>query len=155
MRKVTTKSSEETKKIAADLMRRIMINKKNGAVVIALQGDLGSGKTTFVQGLARAFGIKENILSPTFVLMKIYEVQLRKPRIFSHTFKHLIHIDCYRLDSPKDLLHLGFRDILKDKDAIVLIEWADMIKNILPEQTIWINFSHTEIPKSRLIKFKF
>lgn len=151
MQKITAKSPKETKKIAADMARRIFTAKRDEAVVIALEGDLGSGKTTFVQGFAELLGVKENVLSPTFVLMKIYNVQSRRllrsaaggaRNDEAQPFHHLVHIDCYRLDSPKDLLHLGFRELLKDKDAVILIEWADRIKKLLPRGSLRIRFKH-------------
>ena len=144
MPEVLTKSSVETKKVAAFLARSL----KKG-VVIAMEGNLGSGKTTFVQGFAKALGIRENVLSPTFVLMKIYPLSKKKK------LKHLIHIDCYRLGSPSDLRHLGFRNLLKDKDAIILIEWADRIKKLIPlKNVIWIKFSHGKSPMTRIIRLR-
>ena len=133
--------------------------KKTGRrpVIIALEGNLGSGKTTFAQAFARAFGIKEKVLSPTFVLMKIYapnskfQIPNSKSKTNSFRFRHLIHIDCYRLNSPRELSHLGLRNLLKDKDAIILIEWADRIKKTLPKKAIWIKFRHGKKPNERVI----
>lgn len=140
-RKTISKSAKETQKIskimAGEFVKHRVFNK---ALVVALEGELGSGKTTFSQGLAKALGIKEKVLSPTFVLVKIYKVTSRQAQRIK--LKHLIHIDCYRLDSPTDLLHLGFKDFLKDRDAILVIEWASKIKSILPKNTIWIRFKH-------------
>lgn len=168
MRVVITKGALETKKFAAHLAHSVRPPK-----VIALEGDLGAGKTTFAQGFAQALGIKEKIQSPTFVLMKIYNLHRASLRGASATkqsprlprparsgarndgtrgFGHLIHIDCYRLNSPKDLLHLGFKNLLKDKDAIILIEWADRIKKLLPRNAIRIKFRHGEKSTSRVIE---
>ena len=138
MREITTTGAKQTQKIAsllAEELTRASRPVRDGACVISLMGDLGAGKTTFAQGVARALGVKERVLSPTFVLMKIYALKKKK-------FRHLIHIDCYRLASPRDLAHLGFKEILKDKDAVILIEWADRIKKILPPHTLWLKFSH-------------
>lgn len=148
---VRTRSSKETKIFAARLAGEVTsINRRAGALVIALEGDLGAGKTTFVQGFANALGVKESVLSPTFVLEKIYQI----PDI-RYQFRHLIHIDCYRLDSPKDLLRLGFREMLKDKDAIILIEWADRIKKIIPaKNTFWIKFRHEKSSTVRIISMR-
>lgn len=148
MFKLVTRGPKKTQKFAARLAREFtrpgLI--KRGARVIALEGNLGSGKTTFVQGFTRALGIEENVLSPTFVLMKIYKIgKLQR-------FKHLIHIDCYRIDSPKDLLRLGFKDLLKDKDAIILIEWADRIRQLLPRSAVWVGFKHGRKPNERVLK---
>lgn len=136
---IRTQSPQETKKIASLLARQATT-----PLIIALRGALGSGKTTFVQGFARALGVKEKVQSPTFVLMKVYRLNQK--------IKHLVHIDCYRLGSPKDLLHLGFKDLLKDKDAIILIEWAERVKNFLPRSTLWMSFAHGRKPNERLLR---
>jgi len=148
---VMSRSIGETQKIASLLAKEVSRTPVKEARVIALKGELGSGKTTFVRGFARALGIKEKVLSPTFVLMKAY------PMIGSRTsyhFRHLVHIDCYRLESPKDLLHLGFRELLKDKDAIILIEWADRVRSLIPRSALWVNFRHGKKTNTRLLKFK-
>ncbi len=73
--------------------------------------------------------------------MKIYDLK-REARSKKQGFKYLVHIDCYRIKSPNDLLHLGMKDILKDRDAIVLIEWADRIKKLLSRDAVWLQFKH-------------
>lgn len=146
-----SRGSKETKMFAARLAYKIISTPRSpGAAVIALEGNLGAGKTTFVQGFAKALGVKENVLSPTFVLIKVYNL-----RLTTHNLKHLVHIDCYRIDSFKDLLHLGFREMLKDKDAVILIEWADRIKKIIPtKNTLWIKFRHGKSPSVRTISVR-
>ena len=141
--KTVTKSAAETRKIARLLAKEIKPHAR-GAVAIALEGDLGAGKTTFTQGFARALGVKESVLSPTFVLMKIYSLEKSQ-------FRHFVHIDCYRIKNPKDLIHLGVKDILKDKDAIVLIEWANLVKKIIPRDAIWLKFMHGNVRDERYI----
>lgn len=152
MSEVTTGSPAETKKVAA-----LVANSVCPPVVIALEGELGAGKTTFVQGFARGLGVKEKIQSPTFVLLKIYKINpalARKSGVKKGVARHLVHIDCYRIDSPQDLLHLGFKNLLKDKDAIILIEWAERIKKLLPRDAIRIKFRHGKKPHERVIDFK-
>ena len=141
-----TKSAKETQKIARLFAQDIKKGYLKRPLVLALEGNLGSGKTTFTQGLARTLGVKEKVVSPTFVLLKIYQLPS------SVNFKHLIHIDCYRLDSPKDLLRLGFKNMLKDKDAILLIEWADRVRKILPSDATWIKFKHDH-SRGRILTF--
>lgn len=143
---IQTKSAGETQKVAEMLAEEVGATELDRAVVVALQGDLGAGKTTFTQGFARALGIRENVLSPTFVILKTYQLPKRP-------HKYLVHIDCYRIDSPEDLVHLGFRQLLRDKDAIILIEWADRIREILPNDTVWLKFEHGEKPEERIIAF--
>lgn len=151
MREVMTASAKQTQKIARMLAGELTrAPSRGGARVIALQGDLGAGKTTFTQGFARALGIRENVLSPTFVLMKIYNLR-QATSGKRQRFRHLVHIDCYRIASPKDLLHLGLREILKDRDAIILIEWADRIKKIIPPDAIWLKFAYGAHASQRTI----
>ena len=149
--KITTKSARETQKIARGMAREIIrAPRGRRARVLALSGELGAGKTTFTQGFAAALGVKEKIQSPTFVLMKIYQLKERT-RNKRHGFKHLIHIDCYRIQSPKDLIHLGLKNLLRDRDAVILIEWADRIKKILSRGTVRITFAHGSKQNQRRI----
>ena len=107
---------------------------KRGAV-LGLIGELGAGKTQFVKGLAKGLGIKNNISSPTFVLLKTYNFQLT-----THSSR-LIHIDCYRLSIPEELADIGWQELIKDKNNIIIVEWADKIRKIMPKDTRWIKFS--------------
>ena len=100
------------------------------AVVIALIGELGAGKTTFVQHFARACGITEPVLSPTFVILKKYG--------------NLIHIDAYRLENSHELEKLGIHDLMADPNNVILIEWADRVSDILPTDTIKLHFHHVD-----------
>lgn len=96
------------------------------ATVVALSGDLGAGKTTFVQSLARDLGVKEVIVSPTFTIFKFYET--------SHSvFKTLIHMDAYRIEHLTELKPLRFSELIQNKDALFCIEWAEKILPALPE----------------------
>lgn len=149
MIEIVTRSGAETKKVAAMLAREVS-PRPRGAAVIALSGELGAGKTTFTQGFARALGVRENVLSPTFVLMKIYTLK-HKSGIRKQGFKHFVHIDCYRITNPKDILHLGWKDLCKDKDAIILIEWPERIKKFLPKNAISIKFYHRKHAHERSI----
>ncbi|OGZ63125.1 MAG: tRNA (adenosine(37)-N6)-threonylcarbamoyltransferase complex ATPase subunit type 1 TsaE, partial [Candidatus Spechtbacteria bacterium RIFCSPLOWO2_02_FULL_38_8] len=96
-----------------------------------LVGELGAGKTQFAQGAAEYLGIKRNVTSPTFVLMKKY-------KLTGGNFNAMYHIDCYRLHSSRELLDLGWKEIAKEPNNIIFIEWAEKVKNILPEYTIWV-----------------
>jgi tRNA threonylcarbamoyladenosine biosynthesis protein TsaE len=138
-----TTSSKQTKKLAGLLAKEILrarLKQKN-ALVLALSGDLGAGKTTFVQGFLRGLGIKKKITSPTFVIVKSYKVKSYK----------VYHIDCYRIKKPKELSALDFRDILHSPFNIVLIEWPERIKKILPKDAIWLEFKHGEKENIRKI----
>ena len=109
--------------------------KSYGALTIGLEGDLGSGKTTFVQDAGKSMGLVENLTSPTFIIEKIYDL----PK--NSLFKKFVHVDAYRLDSAEELQRLGFHEILKDKSNIVFIEWPEKIKSILPHDTKSIVFT--------------
>jgi len=145
MLEAVVKSKKEMQKIAGMLAKELKPMFSNQAIILALEGNLGSGKTTFTQGFAHALGVREKVSSPTFVLLKIYNFS-RAAR-----FRHLIHIDCYRLDSPKDLLHLGFKNFLADKDAIILIEWADRIRKLMPKDSLWLRFQHGSKINERIL----
>ena len=128
--KVITKNLEETQGEARKFVESLNAMAKNGqlgegATVVGLSGDLGSGKTSFVQGIAKAFNIKDKILSPTFVIQKRYPL-----KDHSH-FKNLIHIDAYRLDKPEQIVPIGWHDLSKDKQNIIFIEWPEKIAPFL------------------------
>jgi len=141
---IITKSSKETKKagmaLGQILGREPLSNK---ALVVALEGDLGSGKTTFIQGLAQGLKVKENILSPTFVIQKDFLLKLKN-------FKNLYHIDAYRLKNPEELLELGFKDLIGNPENLIVIEWADKIKKILPKEILKIEFENLGEDKRKI-----
>ncbi len=117
-------SEEDTKKFAANLAKKITSG------VIALSGELGAGKTTFVQGFAKGLGIKEKIISPTFVLIRQHKI----PK----TSKILYHIDLYRLEDNLHFQNLGLEEIISNPKNLILIEWAEKIAKNLPKNTLQI-----------------
>lgn len=148
--KIISKNAAQTKKIAADLAKKILKSppRQKHARVIALVGDLGAGKTTFVQGFAKGLGIKHRIVSPTFLIVRNYELRIMN-------YDSFYHIDTYRIQNVKELNTLDFKKILADPKNIVLIEWADKIKKILPKDTIWIQFSHSKKENERVLTVNF
>lgn len=135
---IIAKSDRETKKAAEILAKEVLKTKSTKqAIVIGLEGDLGGGKTTFTQGFAKGLGIKERIISPTFVLLKIFKLKHK-------IYKHLIHIDVYRLDSSSELKALGWEEFVKDPKNIIIVEWADKVRRILPKKYIQIKFKVTD-----------
>lgn len=132
--KFVAKNLEETQKIASDFVSDLKpLTEK--AVVVGLYGNLGAGKTSFTQGVAKALGVEDTVVSPTFVIEKIYELKDKK-------FEHLIHIDSYRIEKSEELLHLGWNEIISDPKNLILIEWPEQVSDIMPEH-IQIKFSHT------------
>lgn len=132
-----SKSPRQTEKIASNLAKKASKDKSGQhALVFALEGELGAGKTTFVKGFARALGIKSHITSPTFVLLKRYKLS-------AISYKLLYHIDAYRLKNHHDLIPLGIKEIVADPRNIILIEWADRVKPILPKKYIKVHIDHT------------
>jgi len=110
----------EINEIADDLFKIISKTKQSGAKLVTLSGDLGAGKTTLTKELAKILGIKKEIVSPTFVIMKKYETKHKN-------FKYLIHIDAYRLKNGGELSNLDWQEIISNKDNLVIIEWPEII----------------------------
>ncbi|MFC1632517.1 tRNA (adenosine(37)-N6)-threonylcarbamoyltransferase complex ATPase subunit type 1 TsaE [Patescibacteria group bacterium] len=115
---------------------------KSGSV-IALVGDLGAGKTTFTKYLAKELGVEQEITSPTFTLAREYSGKVGSEPI---TFYHL---DAYRLKNSEEAKALGLEDWLADKKGVLVIEWAEKIKDLLSPETIWLRFEHTKNPQER------
>lgn len=112
------------------------------ATIVALQGDLGSGKTTFAQMFGKVLGVEENMPSPTFVIMKFYNINPAKAGQAWHGFKKLIHIDAYRLEKEEELLHLGWEDLVKDPENFILVEWPERVEGLIPKDAKRIHFKH-------------
>lgn len=125
MEKRITQSALETQNFA----KNIALTLRKGGV-LALYGDLGSGKTTFVQGLAQGLGITRRIVSPTFIIMRTYEQQKVA----------LYHVDLYRIQTIQDIEGIGLMEILADKNSIVVIEWPEKLGTLLPSHTKKMHF---------------
>ena len=151
--KVITKNINQTQKLGEKFARQIylsQINKnKKLAAVLGLQGDLGSGKTAFLQGFAKGLGIKEKVLSPTFVLIKKFKI--KNPIAVKKFFKNFYHIDLYRIDSIKNIKELKLKDIFLNPENIVAIEWPQIIKSKLPKSAIIIKFAFVDKNKREII----
>lgn len=140
-----TNSPKETRKLGEFLAEEILkIRNNKKAIVLGLQGDLGGGKTTFLQGFGKTLGIRQKILSPTFVIMKKFPVKKKG------SFENFYHFDYYRLSGPKEILKLGFKEITSDPLNIIAVEWADKIKKILFKETVWIKFRFINDKKRKI-----
>jgi tRNA threonylcarbamoyladenosine biosynthesis protein TsaE len=134
MKKILSDSIKKTHDCAAQFAKSL-----KGGEIFGLVGDLGSGKTTFVQGVARALKIKSTITSPTFVILREYQISDKRYAI-SHKLNSLVHIDLYRIESFADAESAGIFDYLGKADKVCFVEWADKIKNDLPKNTNYIKF---------------
>ncbi len=167
--KFISKSEQQTINFAKKIAKTL-----KGSDVLALVGDLGSGKTVFVKGLAKALGVKECAHSPTFVLMHLHKINGQGLKVKDKRLKFLCHIDAYRLENADALLDIGADEYIGNPEVITAIEWADKIYptirrglrsapasgssalKILPKNTQWIYFKHH--PKKegwRIIETKF
>ena len=123
-----SKSDKETKEFAKDL-----INNLKGPTVLALEGELGAGKTTFVQGLAAELGVEKRVLSPTFVFLRSYGLK-------NSSFKKFHHFDLYRCTSIEDVKSIGFEEVLQEENSLVVIEWPEVARTLLTENILWVRF---------------
>jgi tRNA threonylcarbamoyladenosine biosynthesis protein TsaE len=142
MKKVS-KNIKETIKIAKIFLDEIFQkeNKKKGATIVCLSGDLGAGKTFFTQAVGKHLGIKNKITSPTFVLIKKYPIGLAYG-VARGSFRFLFHLDAYRLKSEKELLQLGWKEIIGNKEHLVFIEWPENVRKIIPAGARFVFLSH-------------
>lgn len=127
-----SENSRQTKKIGQDLAKSILENRQGE--ILGLVGELGAGKTNFIKGIAKGLAIDSTIISPTFVIMKKFNIPYKD-------FDFFYHIDCYRIASPEEMKDLGFKEIVSNSRNIVCIEWANNIKSLLPKNSWVINFS--------------
>jgi tRNA threonylcarbamoyladenosine biosynthesis protein TsaE len=142
-KKVITHNQEETMNLAAEIAGKLQ-----GGEVLALNGELGGGKTTFTKGLAEALRVEETITSPTFVMLKNYDGKIDKKNI------QFVHIDAYRADTIEDIKSIGIEDYLGRDDVVMVVEWAKKIQEILPSDIINIEFKFVD-ENSREITYDF
>jgi tRNA threonylcarbamoyladenosine biosynthesis protein TsaE len=151
MHKFTTTSKAQTQKLGEALAKEL-----KGGEIICLSGDLGTGKTTFTQGLLKGLDIKGPYTSPTFVIMKHYHEtcnmkhETKKMLHATCSVLHdIYHIDAYRIKA-EDLLELSWKEITADKNNIVIVEWAERVKKAIPQNAIWIKFKWIDENKREL-----
>ena len=153
---IITKNPEETKEFAKTLIDEwLKINKnKNSSWLVCLYGDLGGGKTTFTQGLAEELKIKETVNSPTFLIMKKYRRRHSEisPSSTNNKKYTLYHFDCYRISNHQEILDLGWEEIIIGENNIIVIEWPEKIKDILPKKRLDIEFKFVD-KNTRKINF--
>jgi len=134
-----TNSFEETQKLGKEFAKTL-----KGGELIALYGNLGGGKTTFVQGLALGLGIKRRIISPTFIIIRSYRVLINKK------IKNFFHLDLYRIETRSDIRGLGIDEIIGNSNNIIVVEWAEKMKDFLPKKRIDIYFEYLDENKRKI-----
>ncbi len=141
-----TNSSEETEQFGIEISTKL-----KGGNIVLLSGNLGAGKTALVKGIAKGFGIKNTITSPTFTLMNIYDVRNTK----TTKTRKMVHIDTYRLKDEQELIEIGAEDYIGKPTTICLIEWPDKIEGLLqkfdPKNFISIEIKQLENSNEREI----
>ncbi len=146
---VLSKSEEDTKNIAKDLWQKYEQYKGKRAIIFALEGEMGAGKTQFTKGLGKAMAITDEIISPTFILESEYDLEKEKAA--------LIHIDAWRMQDPNELLTLGFNKRVFGK-KVLAIEWAEKVTDIIREFDeeaiiIWVKITYGKNETERLISW--
>lgn len=132
-----SKNHKETKVIAMTFVNDILKKESKKALVVGLSGELGAGKTAFTQAVAKCMDIKTRVNSPTFVIMKKYPIKHGQ-------YKFFFHLDAYRLKNEKELLHLGWDEIIRNKEHLVFIEWPENIIKIMPKDSHFVHIAHTK-----------
>ncbi|MDO8552508.1 MAG: tRNA (adenosine(37)-N6)-threonylcarbamoyltransferase complex ATPase subunit type 1 TsaE [bacterium] len=127
---------EQLNSLAETFAAKLM-PKKTGATVVALSGDLGAGKTAFAKALARAYGIEEEVTSPTFVIEKIY-APLKGP------FQRFIHIDAYRLNGAHELEAIGWKELIQEPGNLILLEWPEKVSEAIPPDAARISLKYVD-----------
>lgn len=135
-----SKSADETRAIGATLGRLL-----HPGDVVMLHGDLGSGKTTLTQGIAKGLGIDEVVQSPTFTLVAEHDGQTPAGERLT-----LYHLDLYRLDDPDELESLGYEDLVRQRDSVVVVEWPERAGGILPDDYLLIGIEPSD-PGERVL----
>jgi tRNA threonylcarbamoyladenosine biosynthesis protein TsaE len=134
-----SRSPEQTRRLGARLGALL-----KGGEVICLEGSLGSGKTCLAQGIGRGWGVSQTLISPTFVLVREYA----RP---GDTVK-LYHVDLYRISGAEETLTLGVDELLGDRQAICVIEWAERSRSLVPEEHLWVQLEFAD-PTRRAMYF--
>jgi tRNA threonylcarbamoyladenosine biosynthesis protein TsaE len=126
-----SESAEEFRTIAAAYVRSLLSGAK--AVLVTLSGELGAGKTTFVQSMAKSLGVEDVVTSPTYVIEKVY-------RLTNQKWQRLIHIDAYRLHTTEDLAVIHWDELLADSGNLIVLEWPEKVADAIPTDAISLRF---------------
>ena len=155
-REIISSSTKKTESLGKEFAKKILRTEiEEEARVMSLEGELGGGKTTFVKGFARGLGIEEMIKSPTFVIMKKYKLTTsnKQQTTKSCNLRYFYHVDCYRIENPKEISNLTWKEIVENPQNIIAVEWGEKIKEILPEKYFQIAFEFIN-KNTRKLTFK-
>lgn len=141
------RTEKQLEALGVGLARRFVRESRRGPIVLALVGELGAGKTTFLRGFAYGLGIRKRVASPTFVLARRYRIPKKQNNV-----RWFWHIDAYRLRKESDLASIDFREIARDPGNSIAIEWADRVSRAIPKKALWIFFRHAKTGRSITIK---
>ncbi len=138
----TLKSDADMDMVAQELVGRLV--ERPHAFVIALQGDLGAGKTTFTKHFAAQIGVEEAVASPTFVIERVYPI--------AHgPFSLFVHIDAYRMNTAEELLAIGWNDVVAEPSTIVCIEWPELVSPLADKPAVQLVFEYGETENERIL----
>ena len=129
-------TQNEISHVAQKIINPISLSKTEHAILVCLSGDLGAGKTTLVQEIALILGIKESVVSPTYVIMKKYASS------YNDRFKNIVHIDAYRLESDDELFRLGWDELMSDPHTVIFLEWPERVPGATKNPTFSISLTH-------------
>ncbi len=146
---ILSKNEETTQNLAKEIWQKYEAHKGRRAIVFALEGEMGVGKTQFTKGLARSMGIEDLVTSPTFALENEYKIPNTKYKLY--------HFDAWRLENSEEMKALGFEDLIKNK-SVVSIEWAEKVADLIREFDdeaiiIWINIRFGDMENDRIISW--
>ena len=133
-RVVITEGPEETVRLGEELAHML-----RPGDVVALVGELGSGKTTLVKGIAQGLFVKEPVISPSFLLARSYRGRMP-----------LHHLDAYRVNSPEELVEVGLLELLPPEEGVTVVEWADRVEELIPPGSLWVHLEHLDQDRRRL-----
>ncbi len=164
-KEIITNSAEQTKKLGLEMAKKILSGEAKGRAV-CLSGDLGAGKTTFTQGLLEGLGAEGPYTSPTFnivkeYVLKNYKIQDTRYKKISNLksqisnklkIQKIYHIDAYRIEST-DMLELSWEEIVSDYSNVIIVEWAERIRDIIPADAVWMEFEWKD-ENERVIRIK-
>ena len=132
-----TRSTDETLELAGTVGELL-----RAGDVVSLVGDLGAGKTVFARGVARALGVTDPVVSPSFTIVREYEGRMP-----------LVHVDVYRIDTVQELYDLGFEELVRD-DGVTLVEWGDMIDGLLPGDRLDVRLTPGATDDERVVEIE-